>query len=93
MAYCLALSALAHVGGFSVEVGHERQQGRVDRRDVVREPVWQVDVGDRAALGAVSLRKRGQRTKNPLPAKTKLSPATTAAAIPTRLSVRPAKPA
>ena len=49
-----------------MEVGHERQQGCVDRRDVVREPVWQVDVGDRAALGAVSLRKRGQRTTEPV---------------------------
>jgi len=44
-----------------VEVGHEHQEWGVDRRDVVGEPVRQIDVGDRAGVGAVPFRELGER--------------------------------
>src|SRR5437868_896344 len=46
-------SALSEVP--SVEVPGEQDQGDVDRWQVAGEPARQVDVGDRAALGADTL--------------------------------------
>ena len=84
---CSRTAAVPHM-----QVGHEHQEWGVDRRDVVGEPFRQLDVGDRADVGAVPLRGLGERASKPLPTNTKALPVTTAAATPTRLSVRPTNP-
>ena len=65
----------------------------VDSGQVAREPVGQVDVGDRAcsAPSCSATCVSGQRQR--LPTKMRLSPVTTAAATAARRSERPASPA
>jgi hypothetical protein len=76
-----------------VEVSGEEDQRDVDRGQFVGEPAGEVDVGNRCALGADALGEIGERQWNRFAAKIRVSPATTAAAIVARRSVRLVKPA
>jgi hypothetical protein len=80
-------------GGFCMQVPGQADERDVDGGQVVSEPPRQVDVGDRAPLGAQALGDLGERAAEPVPAKIRLSAATSAAAMPARRSDRRANPA
>ncbi len=60
------------------------EERNTDCWPITDEPRWQVEVGDRTVLDAQRLGNNGQRQRNPVAAKTRLSEAITAAAIAAR---------
>ena len=71
------MAALSRVSEIPrMEVCGEKDQRHVDGGQVAREPAGQVDVRDRAALGADAFRDLGQG-RNPFAVKTRVLLATT----------------